>query len=549
MQMRTPSYHSDPHVTFLSKLLEEMREGVIQVPKFQRPLVWSWDDRRELLRSIRDGIPMGAVMVWRASEQKLKCYENLGPFKIRSRSAAPQYLLDGVQRLSTLLGALSPLSDINVDADEFLTPDGDPPTENFEVHYDFSIDDFVRSEDLHHSHLSKTLPLNLLFDSVGMLRFQRGLKGTDTEIDGVIEKCDRLASAFRDYKVPVIPIVTEDIEMATRTFQRLNSRGRAMSEAHMIHALSWGQDFDLNARIREVKSTELAQLGWSGLDEDILLKACKIALGFGVYVKNADDIGAALKEDPDVVDRVGAACRRSVELLKDHCGISRPDLLPYAFQVILITSALCDKPTLSNIQTERLISWFWTTTYTEYFAGMSGDRIEKARQDLERGLSDDVWDLSSFDPFEVKKLNRKFDFRAVRAKAFALRLAKAYSDKLSDLEVADSAPTGHDLLTSYGREALVQLLPRTDPHKIIYSSYANRFLAAPADTSRLRDELNSGALSETTAAKLLVSEDMLTAIKTGRHHEFIMLREAKISEVEQDFYQPHLIKMGVSMVP
>jgi len=56
MIMNTPSYHSDPHVTFLSQLLDEIKEGIIQVPKFQRPLVWRWEDRLELLRSIRDGI-------------------------------------------------------------------------------------------------------------------------------------------------------------------------------------------------------------------------------------------------------------------------------------------------------------------------------------------------------------------------------------------------------------------------------------------------------------------------------------------------------------
>ncbi|OLS50795.1 DUF262 domain-containing protein [Rhodovulum sulfidophilum] len=549
MQMRTPSYHSDPHVTFLSKLLEEIREGTIQVPKFQRPLVWSWEDRLELLRSIRDGIPMGAVMVWRANEQKLECYENLGPFKIRSKSSIPQYLLDGVQRLSTLLGALSPVTDIDVEADEFLSPDGEPPTENFEVHYDFSVDDFVKSEDLHLSRHSETLPLKLLFDSVGMLRFQRGLKGTDAEVDEKLEKCDRLVSAFRDYKVPVIPIVTEDIEMATRTFQRLNSQGRAMSEAHMIHALSWGQNFDLNAKIREVKSADLSELGWSGLDDDILLKACKIALGFGVYVKNADEIGAALKDDPEVVTRVGAACRRSIEFLKEHCGISRPDLLPYAFQLVLITNAVHSLPILSDLQVERLTSWFWTTTYCEYFAGMSGDRIEKARQDLERGLVDDVWQLSSFDPFEVKRLNRKFDFRSVRAKAFAQRLAEAYSVTSSDLGGTKAGLKGHELLTRYGREALVQLLPRTDAKKIIYSSYANRFLVAPADAAKLRDELNSASISETTASKLLLSEEMLTAVKNGRHQEFVALREEKISSVEKDFYQPHLIEMGVYITP
>lgn len=547
MSMRTPSYHSDPHVTFLSKLLEEIREGAIQVPKFQRPLVWSWEDRLELLRSIRDGIPMGAVMVWRPSELKLECYQNLGPFKVRSGINTPQYLLDGVQRLSTLLGALFPVTSIDDEADEFLEGDGEPPTENYEVHYDFNLHDFVRPEDLRGTQEGKTLPLSLLFDSVGMLRFQRKLTGTEDEVDAKVEQCDRLSAAFRDYKVPVIPIVTDDVDMATRTFQRLNSQGKPMSEAHMIHALSWGQDFNLNNSIRNIKAAELTGLGWAALDDDVLLKACKLALNFGVYVKNADEIGRAFKNTPEVVEDVGKACGRTINFLKERCGINRPDLLPYAFQLILVTNALRTRPNLTKLQEDRLVSWFWTTTYCEYFAGMSGDRVEKARMDLEKGLSTDHWYLTSFDPFEVKMLNRKFDFRAVRAKAFALRLAYCYSSALPGVRASADANEGMILLNRYGREALMQLLPRTSAKKVIYSSYANRFLVEPSQAGALKDVLVSGSITEETAKSHLISSEMLNALKSGNHEMFIELREEKIAEVERAFYEPHLLDMNIDL--
>jgi len=547
MNMKIPSYHSDPHVTYLSKLLEEIREGAIQVPKFQRPLVWSWDDRLELLRSIRDGIPMGAIMVWRSSEQKLECYESLGPFKIRRSGGASQYLLDGVQRLSTLLGALSPIEAINDDADEFLEGDGEPPTENFEVHYDFELRDFIKREDIRLPSVSQTLPLSLLFDSVGMLRFQRGMTGSEDEVDAHIEICDQLVAAFRDYKVPVIPIVTEDVEMATRTFQRLNSQGKAMSEAHMIHALSWGGDFNLNTSIRETKTSELAKLGWSDVNDDVILKACKIALGFGVYVKSADEIGRAFKNHSGVVEEVGKACGLAVKFLIERCSISRPDLLPYALQLVLLTNAFRIHPMPTDQQKDRLVSWFWTTTYCEYFAGMSGDRVEKARKDLEIGLSNDNWHLTSFVPFEVQKLNRKFDFRAVRAKAFALRLTEAYQLPMSDSAILDSSMSGAEILQEYGREALLQLLPRTSSQKIIYSSYANRFLLPPEQGWEIKDRFALGEISQTEQSQLLISPGMVSALNKNDHIEFIRLREVAIFEYEKAFYEPHLQNMNVQV--
>lgn len=540
LKIKTPSYHADPHVTYLSQLLDDIKLGIVQVPKFQRPLVWQWEDRLELLRSIRDGIPMGAVMVWRSTGPQLECYRHLGPHAIQKSNLPPQYLLDGVQRLSTLLGALSPVEEIDTDAEEFIDNDNQPPTENFAVHFDFETQDFIREQDIKPSSSKPTLPMNLLLDSVGMLRFQRKLRGSDEEIDNMILTCDKLSAAFREYKLPVIPIVTDDVEMATRTFQRLNSHGQQMSEAHMIHALSWGTDFNLNAKIHEVKVAELTELGWDNLDDDVLLKACKIALGFGVYSKSTDDIGSALKDRKEVVSEVGEACGKAVKFLVENCGIPRLDLLPYAFQLILLTDVFRTRPDITDDQIDHITSWFWTTTYGEYFAGMSGDRVEKARKDLLYGIDQDHWELTHFDPFEVRALNRKFDFRAVRAKAYAVRLSNI-RDKYRSTKEKDN------LLDRYGRECLVQLLPRTSPKKAIYSSYANRFLVDPKTATHYRDRMLANELTTTELDSMLITEEMLSALDSNDHEKFLKLREEKISSAEKKFYEPHLLAMGIKI--
>ena len=81
-QVDNQGYYGSEHlVQFLPGLLKDIRKGNIQIPKYQRPLVLTWEDRLELFRSVRDGIPMGTVMIWRTSEQKLECYENPWPFQ------------------------------------------------------------------------------------------------------------------------------------------------------------------------------------------------------------------------------------------------------------------------------------------------------------------------------------------------------------------------------------------------------------------------------------------------------------------------------------
>ncbi|MGY4413307.1 hypothetical protein ACVWW4_005043 [Bradyrhizobium sp. LB7.1] len=279
--MPAPSFYSDPHVQFLSQLLEEIGAGHLQIPRFQRPMVWNWETRRELLRSIRDGIPIGAVMVWRTTRNAVKCYEHLGPHRMAPPpdGAARQYLLDGVQRLSTLYGALHaapPISESQADEGLLETPDGEESVvvKNFDVFFDLKTKDFYAPfED---EILPDMLPLHLVLDSVALLRFQRQLGGEFAE--QAIEASDEIARSFRDYKIPIIPITTDDLDMATRTFQSINSQGERMSETHMVHALTWSSDFDLQDQIADMKREILSGRRWAELNDDPILKACKAAL-------------------------------------------------------------------------------------------------------------------------------------------------------------------------------------------------------------------------------------------------------------------------------
>ena len=230
--------HSDHFVMFLSRFLDDIRNGDIQVPKFQRPFASNREDRLELLRNIRDGVPMGAVTIWQTSEQKPECYESLSPFKVNSGNSSQQYLLNGVQHLSILLNAIFPKSDIDVDAGEFSDAGDEPSTENLKIHFDFNLDDFIHLDDLQLDQEGRTLPLDFLFDSIKMLKFQRQFDERDTKNI----QCNRLGTAFRDYRTPVIRIVTENVAMATRTFGMVNGQDRATSEEQMIRVLNPNQD-------------------------------------------------------------------------------------------------------------------------------------------------------------------------------------------------------------------------------------------------------------------------------------------------------------------
>jgi hypothetical protein len=531
--MRAPSFFSDPHVQFLSQLLEEIRGGLLQVPRFQRPLVWDWDRRRELLRSIRDGIPMGAIMVWRATTATIESYRHLGPFILAAPdpNSPKTYILDGVQRLSTLYGALnfSPKSDEALIDEDESDYDGEEaaPISDFQVFVDLEKQDFVLKDT--DQDPSVLMPLNIVFDSVALLRFQRGLLRNDLE--ALVPVSDDFARAFRDYKVPLIPITTDDIDMATRTFQRINSQGARMSEAHMVHALTWSRDFDLRREMSNLRKDRLAKFGWGEIDDDPLLKACKAAFGLDVYKTNAEELSKDLRRRPSVLQDVGSAIEAAAEFLWTTCGVPTPDLVPYSLQIVVLVEAFRTRLKPPASVRHLLFAWFWVTTYGELFAGMTGDQVQIALSDIREIVNNGEPKWTWHRPFVERPLAPRFDFRAARAKALAFRLADAQNS-------FDDNRSGSKILADSGRKSVGQLLPWSRSFRESYSSPANRFLVHPTEAGMLRDALLEGELREADLKRHLIPSSAIEALSKNDAHGFVLARLRELNRYEANFLRP-----------
>ena len=101
-------------------LIKQIATGEFRIPRFQRPFVWRDEQRLQLLDSIKHGLPIGSILVWRTT-RSLEEYERIGPFQIAASPATGvrTYVIDGHQRLVTIFSALSasPTSDADIDAD------------------------------------------------------------------------------------------------------------------------------------------------------------------------------------------------------------------------------------------------------------------------------------------------------------------------------------------------------------------------------------------------------------------------------------------------
>lgn len=516
--MRGAAQTSDPVVQYLYQLIDAIGDGKLLIPRFQRPLVWKWDRQSELLRSVMDGIPIGAVMLWRTTTDRVAWRTELAGHSLPSpaRGSPRDYLLDGLQRLSTLFAALRDPEDFGAD-----------PTE---IGYDLEEEVFVESCGF--ASPLQVISLRTIGDSVALLRFQRKLQGD--RADAWVARADQLARSFREYKIPVITIVSDDFEVVARTFNVVNSQGMRMGEADMIHALTWTPGFELRDDLESQRSELLQPLNWGSIEFETVLKVVKAGEDLDLYEESVEQLSDCLKNDQHVLSRAFEHLVRTAELLRDHCGISSWELVPYALQAILLADALRVAGT-RDVQA-LLADWFWITTYGEMFAGLSGHRIALAIRDLRQTIDDGRLRWSGPSPFRIRPMPRSADFRAARIKAVALMLARRIKDTDEGLFFGTGLePEPFATLSEHGRSAMFQLVPRRRLTRESFASVGNRFLCRPNSAVDLRTRLLQGQLEAHEREAHVVSDEALRAGQDARWDDFIAIRSSDIVALEQSF--------------
>ena len=97
-----------PEIISLDVLLNDVDEGRIQIPRFQRPYVWTPQMMRELFESVLRGYPIGSLLFWNLRELNVLTMAKIGPLDapVATPKLPVSLVLDGHQRLATLYGVL-----------------------------------------------------------------------------------------------------------------------------------------------------------------------------------------------------------------------------------------------------------------------------------------------------------------------------------------------------------------------------------------------------------------------------------------------------------
>lgn len=507
-----------PVLPRLGTILAEVSSGDLAIPVFQRPFVWDDDRRLSLLDSIAEGMPIGSLLVWRTTNRELRTYPQVGGVIIARPSRNSEkigYLIDGHQRISTLFGALH-TGDSDLADDETRWP----------LYYELGATSrpAFRVPPRRGTIPGNWLPLNTLLDGDRLFDFTQQLREEGRK--ELAKEAERLANIFRDYVIPIVPLVTEELDIVTDAFVRINSQGKGMSEAHMLRALTHLGTIDTEEHFSKVRQN-LEPLGWGKLDDQVLVNILKAQLDLDVYASDIRGLRDRLKADPAPLKALTSVLVEAVEFLAVEIGVRGPKALPYTYQIVTVATLAAWSPgILRKPECQGLLRlWFWITTYTEHFSGITGSTIRGGIHQLHDALQ-----LSAEWPFKepppVEPLTRLRGSTG-RSQAFLLFLARLPKD-------------------SSARQRRLERLETEDTRSLIaeVSSGApgNRVIASPAELKELRTAIKLRQISDELADEYGIPGEALAAIHDPL--EFVNERTRFLLAKERGFIENWGLTMG-----
>ncbi|MBF0182977.1 MAG: DUF262 domain-containing protein [Magnetococcales bacterium] len=533
-----------PEIMFIFDLIRRVEQGIIRIPAFQRLFVWKRDHMRDLLDSIRNQYPIGSLLLW-STDSKIVCRESFGPVYVQhTEQKRISLVLDGQQRLSTLVGTLK-----MPHKQHPATPhDKDPG--RWRIHFNAQNEQFeylLERESVKSWHF----PLWKMLDTFAFLEEMERIKKEAGEQNGqiYIKKIQELSRTFQNYKLPVITIENTDLAQAVTIFSRLNAKGLDITMDEMVSAMTYGEkaqgttDFNLASKIDEILE-EIGPYGFGDIDRPIIVRAFLANMGQDIYRTDwtflKDPEKSTIQEKLiNVSDKTKKALVAAIHFLKEM-GAHTERLLPYAMQLVILSSffGACLHPT--STQKHFLRRWFWVSSFTGWFASGNPSRVADMAKEFREEIANNP------NPTSLQSMDLNIPAQPFSA-SFDMRSARTRIQMLILLALGPKDRQGHSIhapweqLASQGSYAFAYFFPSME-NKSLQSSPANRILRIKGNVgtpSKWLKGLNQIEREKRLAILLshAIPEEAYEELLADNQEAFIRLRMEYIRSLENETMQ------------
>ncbi len=406
--------------TEMRTLLEDIHDGDIQLPEFQRD--WTWDDDRVrgIIASLSQGYPMGAIMQLEYGNEsvrfKYRAFEG-----VENKDVVPNFLvLDGQQRLTALYQAACATEPVNtktdkgkkitryyyLDINKCLNDSEDrleavismPEDRKKNKIFSREIDCDLSTRELEYK--EEKFPLNIVFDSYAREDWADGYKKYYNYDDKYMNKYykfrEEVIETITGYKMPVITLDKRTPrEAVCKVFENVNTGGVSLTVFELVTATFATYEFDLRKDWQECKkiirgeNEPLTTDVMYGVDETAFLTAITLYTTYitpnkATSCKKKDVLSLDYDDYINNRDKLLEGYKLARKFLINQCVYRKRDL-PYATQLTPL-SAICaviGEPVFNQPKTQKILSqWFWCGILGEMYGGANETRFANDIDDV-----------------------------------------------------------------------------------------------------------------------------------------------------------------------
>lgn len=448
------SFQTNP--VSLKDLMRECHEGKLQLPDFQRGWVWDQDRIIDLLASISEGFPVGALMTLDASGEV--------SFAVRPVEGAPSqtkpleaYLLDGQQRMTSLYqSTFSPVpvatqtakkrpikvrfyfdirAALNPDVARsdavVAVPEDRIIRENFgrDVKLDLSCEQnefdalYFPMDRIFEAHIWQQAAI----DWVYKLPEQRmeHLKLINTFMQTVVNN-------FTSYQVPVIKLGKDTSRAAVcLVFEKVNTGGKPLDAFELVTAMYASEEFHLRDDWKARRERLINQKVLAKIEPVEFLQAISL-----LHTKERRDEAIAAGSEPPAIsatrnsllqvplaaykkwaDKVEAGYVAAAKFLHSLKIFNSRDL-PYQTQLVPLAAILAELGSAweNDAVRQKLAKWYWCGVFGELYGSAVESRFALDIRDFS------PWINGGTEPQTVQRSS----FEEKRLRTLRSRLSAAY---------------------------------------------------------------------------------------------------------------------------
>jgi hypothetical protein len=354
------------HDREIQLLVNDLREGHLQLPELQRKYVWKSTQVRDFFDSLYRQYPTGELLIWETDD--LSHAREPSAKGIGSNRRRPQLLLDGQQRLTSLYAVMT--------GQPFIVRDR---TRAIDIVFNVNSQEFAVATAVHRAQ-SGWISLTKIFttDPVDLLD-ELNLAPGSPESRDALKRMYRVNSV-KEYKYRITVLEGLAYDDVTDIFVRINSGGTRLSNADLSLAQissRWRgvsrelDDFQRKARI----------LGWD-LDDSILLRVLSALITNQATLSQLFKAGRSEELSEEKLrgawQRAKPAIEQAIHFIKQNCLIDRLEMLPTNY-VLVPLAVFFDRhrDQVSSQQARDLQRWLYLALIWARYSASSETNLDQ----------------------------------------------------------------------------------------------------------------------------------------------------------------------------